>query len=240
MSIQLCAVRSIHILSTSIHSSCEQYKLYTLVHTLLNAGLSCTLHSCSQVLKMINDSNIPLSPDHQSNFIFWCFPKKESLKKRLSLSGGAISLFCVLESAIVLWDGMFELSESEFLMIHSKAKSTVPKQSAALRTEERGGSDLTVLRGTNDGSRIWSRNMAAHKNPFVTQTLKFVTSVASFAPKRHKQAGYLCGISGATHRFPHPSHRQPLRMIHTFLFSSLHFEQAHRAKSLQAWCFFIS
>lgn len=158
------------------------------------------------------------------------FSKERRFKKKaLSQWGCHLTLLCFRISYCPVGRHVWT-PESEFLMTHSKAKSTVPKQSAALRTEERGGSDLTVLRGTNDGSRIWSRNMAARKNPFVTQTLKFVTSVASFAPKRHKQAGYLCGISGATHQFPHPSHRQPLRMIHTFLFSSLHFEQRTQSK----------
>lgn len=42
------------------------------------------------------------------------------------------------------------------------------------KSKEQGPqTDLTALRGTNDESRIWSRNMAACKKPFVTQTLKF-------------------------------------------------------------------
>lgn len=65
--------------------------------------------------------------------------ERKKIKSRSSLSGGAISLLCILQSAIFLWDGMFELSKSEYLTIHSKAKSTVPKQSAAPHTEERGG-----------------------------------------------------------------------------------------------------
>lgn len=129
MIFEMYAVRSIHILSTSIHSSCEQYTLYTLVHTLLNVGLSRTLHSCSQVLKMINYSNIPLSPDRQTNLIFCCLKKIEKKKKRELSQQGAISLFCVLGSVIILWADMFELSQSEFLTIHSKATSPVPKQS---------------------------------------------------------------------------------------------------------------
>lgn len=157
---------------------------------------------------MINYSSIPFSQTTNLTSYSDVFQRKKDKKSRSSLSGGTILLFCVLEWAIVLWDSMFKLSESEFLTIHSKVKSTVPKQSAAPRTEERGGSDLTALRGTNDESRIWSRNMTECKKPFVTQPLKFVTSVASFAPKQHTQADYLCGISGATHWFPHPSHQR--------------------------------
>lgn len=138
MSFQLWAVGSIHILSTSIHSSCEQYKLHTLVHTLLNAGLSWTPYSCSQVLKMIDYSNIPLSSDHQSNFIFWCFPKKERGKKSKGSRWECHLTLSLLDSAILLWDGMFELPESEFLMTHSKAKSTVPKRRCASHRGKRG------------------------------------------------------------------------------------------------------
>lgn len=90
---------------------------------------------------MSNYSNIPLSPDDHSNLTFWCFtPPKKNEKKKCQLSlRGAFSLFCILESAIILRDDVFELTESEFLTIHSKAKSTVPKQSAAPRTKEREG-----------------------------------------------------------------------------------------------------
>lgn len=85
---------------------------------------------------MSNYSNIPLSqttiPTSHSDVL----PQKKELKKAASL-WGAFSLLCVLESAIILRDNAFELIESEFLTIHSKAKSTVPKQTP--HTEEREG-----------------------------------------------------------------------------------------------------
>lgn len=143
-----------------------------------------------------------LRPPIQLHILMFSKERKGE-KSKSSLGGGAISFFCVLESAIILWDGVFELCESEFLMTHSKAKSTVPKQSSAPQTEERGLRSKNPQRNYDE-----SRNMAACKKPSVTQTLKFVTSVTSFTPKRHKQAGYLWGISGATCRFPHPSNRQ--------------------------------
>lgn len=127
-------MRSIHILSTSIHSSCEQYTLYTLVHTLLNAGLSCTPHSCSRPEddQLLKHSTLPRPPFQPRILMF--YQKKREKKLELS-QRGAFSLFCVLESATIFRDDLFELTESEFLTIYSKAKSAAPY------FEERGRSN---------------------------------------------------------------------------------------------------
>lgn len=91
-------------------------------------------HTAVQVLKTINYSNIPLFPDHHSNLTFWCFTKKREKKLELSQQG-AFSLFCVLKSATIFREDLFELTESEFLTTYSKAKSSAPY------IEERGWSN---------------------------------------------------------------------------------------------------
>lgn len=84
---------------------------------------------------------------------------------------GAISFFCVLESAIVLWDGVFELSESEFLTIHRKAKTAVPKRSTVRRTKGRGGWIKQPAGALMMNLESDPESTATCKKPFVTQTL---------------------------------------------------------------------
>lgn len=133
----MCAVRSIHILSSTLHSSCVWHEMncthcrhiHTCSRSLEHIGLSCMRHSCSQVwrmIKLLKHSSLTLSLDHKSALIFPSFQKKREQSRR-----NALPLCSVAESTIVLGDCMFELSESEFLKIGSKAKEMLPKECSA-------------------------------------------------------------------------------------------------------------
>lgn len=98
---------------------------------------------------------------------------------------GALPLCSVVESPILLGDRMFELSESEFVTMHSKAQKMLPKQSSAHQSEARRGQ----IKYPSKDNESWGENlqsypqsMTACKTPFVLETLGLWTQSITCIP----------------------------------------------------------
>lgn len=115
---------------------------------------------------------MPLPPRivHQPTLVFLSFAEKQGNSQR-----DALPPCSVVQSPILLGEGMFELPESEFVMIQSKAEKMLPKQSGVHQTKARRGQIKQPLKASSDksqGDDLQSnpRSMAARKTPFVSRT----------------------------------------------------------------------
>lgn len=127
----------------------HSFHIYTFLLWAIQTAYTCShTPECRPVLDAVQLFTSPeddrllkhstlLRPPIQLHILMFSKERKGEKKQELSRWECHLTL-SLLDSAIVLWDGMFELSESEFLMTHSKAKSTVPKRRCASHRGKRG------------------------------------------------------------------------------------------------------
>lgn len=160
---KLWAVRSIQILSGSIHSS---FVWFEIRHRLI--------HFSSQNFQTWARLHIPLSgPPIRPSVLH--FSEKQGKSQR-----GSLPLCSVVESPILLGDSMFELSESEFVTMCSKAQKMLPKQSSAHQSKARRGQIKHPSKEVIMNIRVKTYNLIhkvwLHVRGLCITNIRFVTS----------------------------------------------------------------